>query len=740
MKKLRVGIDVGGTFTHAVAVDNDTLKVAAHAVTPTTHRHEDGVAAGIAEVFGKLRDKLEDDSQIVFLAHSTTQATNALLEGDVARVGVLALASGLESVKVKSDTDAGRIELSPGKYLESENAVFNPEEPDFEAKVKSCLQTFKDKGIGAIVAAQSFSVDDASGEEKLRDMARDAGFPSCATHEMSGLYGLGVRTGTAVLNAGILPKMINTALMTAKALKVQSVEAPLMIMRSDGGVMNLDEVLRRPVLTLLSGPAAGIAACLMFLKASDALFLEVGGTSTDICLLKDGKAAVRSAVIGGHSTYLRTLDSRTVGIAGGSLIGSGAPLSVGPRSAHLAGFAYCAFAEGTEELSAEALQITEEAPFAGDKPYYAVILPDGRKAAPTLTCAANLLGLVPEDGYSRGNKKFIAEAFKALAEYRRTKGAKIDTDAYKAWRASRKEKAEPDNLEGEALAYEVLRKASESVIPVLEKLLADYKMEGRSLKLIGGGGGAAAVVPFTAQAMGLPFEIAERAEVISSIGAALAMVRESLERNIVNPTAADIQRLRSETEQAVIQMGADPESVRIDVEVDAQKNLVRAVAQGAIAFSNTALNGAREISEAERLENLNKAGLPGSRYKLLGGTGIYYIYEAKRTERVFFGLIKKEKRILLVTDRFGSIRLQLPEAKLEKGGIVSLKSDLERILRENTVYGDAGALLPALHIAALHKLCDLSTLSTADQIIGLAESELNGLAPEAEVFFLINKA
>lgn len=740
MKKLRIGIDVGGTFTHAVAVDNDTLKLAAHAVTPTTHRHEDGVAAGIAEVFRKLREKLEDDARIVFLAHSTTQATNALLEGDVAKVGVLALASGLETVKVKSDTDVGRIELSPGKYLETESALINSEDADCADMVRQALRSFREKGVGAVVAAQSFSVDDAGGEIMLQELAREAGFPSCATHEMSGLYGLGVRTGTAVLNAGILPKMINTALMTSKALKRQSVEAPLMIMRSDGGVMNLEEVLRRPVLTLLSGPAAGIAACLMFLKASDALFLEVGGTSTDICLLKDGRAAVRSAVIGGHATYLRTLDSRTVGIAGGSLIGCGERPCVGPRSAHLAGFAYCAFTENADELKAEELQVSEEAPFAGDQPYYVLTLPDGRRAAPTLTCAANLLGLVPEGGYSQGHKRFIGEAFKALAKYRLSKGFKIDTEAYRAWRASRKTDGEPESPEGEALALEALRRASEAVVPVLKRLLADYKMEGRSLKLIGGGGGAAAVVPFTAQTMGLPFEIADHAEVISAIGAALAMVRESIERNIVNPTPADIQSIRGEAEQAVIKMGADPESVRVDVEVDAQKSLVRAVAQGAVAFSNNALNGGKEVDETERLENLKKAGLPGSGYEPLGNTGIYYLYMAKRTERVFFGLIKREKRTLLVADRFGSIRLQLPGAELRKGTAAGLAADLDRALRENTAYGDAGALLPSIHAVAAHKICDFSTLSSAEQIKSLAESELGALPGDTEVFFLINKA
>ena len=318
-RAVRIGIDVGGTFTHAVAVDNQTCEVLSHKVTPTSHSSEEGVAAGILESFGMLQEELGEDAEVVFLAHSTTQATNALLEGDVAKVGIVGLGKGLEGMKAKSDLQVGDIELSPGKYLRS-TLQFVEAKSD---QVAPAIDTLKGEDCKAVVAAQGFSVDDPSGEKDAMEKARAAGLPACGTHEMSGLYGLRVRARTAVLNASILPKMIETAEMTHSALQQRKVEAPLMVMRSDGGVMSLDEVRRRPVMTLLSGPAAGVAAALMFLKASDALFLEVGGTSTDICLVKDGKAAVKSASVGGHPTYLKTLDSRTLGIAGGSMIGPG---------------------------------------------------------------------------------------------------------------------------------------------------------------------------------------------------------------------------------------------------------------------------------------------------------------------------------------------------------------------------------------------------------------------------------
>lgn len=745
MRKLRVGIDVGGTFTHAVAVDNETLAVAAHQVVPTTHRSSMGVAEGIIQAFKGLRGKLASDDEIVFLAHSTTQATNALLEGDVAKVGIAALAGGLEAVKVKSDVNVGRIELAEGKFLETLCTVVDPGAENFADVLRKELTKLKEQGAEAVVAAQGFSVDDPSGELAVQKACTELELPSCATHEMSGLYGLSVRTQTAVLNAGILPKMIGTALMTKQALDDQKVTAPLMVMRSDGGVMSLDEVRRRPVLTLLSGPAAGIAACLMFLKASDALFLEVGGTSTDICLVKDGRAAVRSASIGGRSTYLRTLDSRTLGIAGGSMIGWNGTLQAGPRSAHLAGFAYCAFAGNDPKWQISDLKITEESPFAGDHPYAVVNTPDGRKLALTATCAANLLGLVPEGGYSQGDRTFTGKAFAALAGYFAGKGWKPDTAAYRKWQAGRSDAAgrgqdgseDEALLQGYVLAYEMLRRAADIVTPVLRRLMEDYKMEGRQLKLIGGGGGAAAIVPFTAQVMGLPFEIADHAEVISAVGAALAMVRESIERNIVNPSQADLQALRAAAEQAVIKMGADPESVEVTIEVDAQKNMVRAVALGAVAMSNRAASAA-EVSEEERLATLKKSAVSDALYELLGTTGIYYIYRGTVEKKVFFGLFKKKISTIWVTDRFGSVRLQVPGASCEAGTAGNLSTGLDKVLNEHTSYGDAGAILPSLHIAAGHKICDLSSLAKAEQISDLARSELADLPPEAPLFFIIS--
>ncbi len=708
-RPVRIGIDVGGTFTHAVAVDNSTCEVLSHKVTPTSHSSEEGVAAGILESFRLLSEELGEGAEVVFLAHSTTQATNALLEGDVAKVGIVGLGQGLEGMKAKSDLQVGDIELSPGKFLRS-TLQFVEAKSD---KVAPAIETLKQEGCKALVAAQGFSVDDPSGEKDVMAKAAEAHLPCCGTHEMSGLYGLRVRARTAVLNASILPKMIETAEMTHKALEQRQVEAPLMVMRSDGGVMSLSEVRRRPVMTLLSGPAAGVAAALMFLKASDALFLEVGGTSTDICLVKDGKAAVKSASVGGHPTYLKTLDSRTLGIAGGSMIGKSKDgLAVGPRSAHLAGFPYCSFADDSH-FQGE-LKVIEVKPLADDPPYYVIEDSQGNRTSPTTTCAANLLEFIKPGDYSAGNREHILKAFQALADHLGMKSA-------------------------EAVAEAVLDAAAEKVLPTIKQLIKEYGVGDRQIKILGGGGGAGAIVPIVAKKLDFPFEIAERAEVISAIGAALAMVRETVEKNIVDPTQDDLKSMRAEAESAVIAMGADPDTVEVTVAIDAQKNIVTATATGSIAFSEGETGAMEEVSPEERLGTLKETAPKEESFDSVGDTEQYYLFKSARTEKFLF-FFNKTKETVWVTDRRGNVKLQVPGGKTETARVGQLDSALQNTLNKYTQYGDAGALIPALHVVAGRKLTDLTSLTTADQVLTLARQELGGLDPETPAFFLVHPA
>ena len=281
---VRIGIDVGGTFTDVVVIDSQSHELVGQLKFPTSHSAKEGVALGIVTALERAMAefglKAED---VAFIAHSTTQATNALLEGDVAEVGVIGIGNSSafnpEGWLAKRATMVPPIFLTASKSLEVRQTFVSSKRDGFVAAAGQAIRDLSSKGVQVVVASEAFGVDETQHETLVAEQARAHGLFATTGHEVSSLYGLRVRTRTAVINAAILPKMIETAEMTERCVKGTGIEAPLMIMRSDGGVMSVAEVHRRPILTTLSGPAAGIAGALMHERVSDGIFIEVGGTS-----------------------------------------------------------------------------------------------------------------------------------------------------------------------------------------------------------------------------------------------------------------------------------------------------------------------------------------------------------------------------------------------------------------------------------------------------------------------------
>ena len=711
--KIRIGIDVGGTFTHAVAIDNTTLEILDFAVTPTTHKAIEGVALGVVESFLLLTKKLDSKNikpdEIIFVAHSTTQATNALLEGDVSSVGIIALGTGLEGSKTKSDANIPPIETAKGRFIKTDFAYLDTSS-DWKTQIQKTVSKMKEDGVGCIAASEAFSVDDPSNENYIKECASSSGIPSCGTHEMSGLYGLRVRTKTAVINASILPKMVETANMTQESLIKANISSPLMVMRSDGGVMSVDEMRRRPLLTLLSGPSAGIAAALTYIKATDAIFLETGGTSTDITVIKNGKAVIRSAVIGGHTTYMKTLDCRTCGIAGGSMVQvSDAKIkAVGPRSAHIAGLKYVSFSDA-EELSGN-LKVISVRPLDGDPDYLALENEDGVKFAITTTCCANLLGFIKEGDYSYGNQDSILKAFGALETFfAKTK---------------------------EEIAHEIMDKAVEIILPVVKELIKDYELSDRRIRLIGGGGGCYSIVPYAAKTLGFEYELAKHAEVVSAIGSAMAMLRDTVEKNIFSPKPEDVEKVRQEAFDSVLAMGANPESIEVHVEVDGQKNIVRAIAMGSIEFKAQDLL-ISDVGNADRVYMISSYfAVEPDKTELLGNTSALYIYRITTEKKLFFNIFKSKRNVIVVSDAKGSLKQQVPSGTFYETTVKKAGETLKHILETHREYGDAGAIAKGVFLICGHKITDLTSVAQEEQIISLAEKEISALPNEEKIYFI----
>lgn len=704
--KARIGIDVGGTFTDAVAVDNDTYELIGTVKVPTTHTAKEGVAAGIVQALHKvMQENHIAPEDVAFIAHGTTQATNALLEGDVSNVGIITVGSGLQGMKSKSDTTMGKIELAAGKFLPTENEYADAS-ADVEAAIAAAIASLREQGATSIVAAEAFSVDDPANENLAVRLCAREGLPGTATNDISKLYGLKIRTRTAVINASIMPKMLEAATMTDNSIRAAGITSPLMVMRCDGGVMTVDEVRSRPILTILSGPAAGVAGALMYEKLTDGIFFEVGGTSTDISCVKDGKVMIRYAEVGGHKTYLSSLDVRTVGIGGGSMVQlqDGKAVDIGPRSAHIASLAYEVYSRPEDIRQPHLVSVH---PTPSDPEYACVECAGGLRVALTMSGAANLAGFVPEGDYAAGSREAARLAWQPLA----------------------------DNMgcSAEEAARQVLAFAAEKNGRVASQLMKDYKMDPRTTCFVGGGGGASTVVPHLAQTMGQKFRIARNAPVISTIGVALAMVRDMVERSVTNPTDEDVISVRREAEQKAIQNGAAPGTVEVTVEIDAQRKVIRAIAVGATELRSKDLLQ-RKLSREEILkvagENLD---VSPQALRIAAENSMVYAVTMERVEKRFFGLSKKVTHPLRLVDEEGVIRLQKNNALIRQAAAGTWRAAAAFLLEELTEYNDGGTNLPNLYVVVNKKIIDLSGMTTADQIYSLGEVELAGYDPAVPV-------
>ncbi|MFD4651453.1 hydantoinase/oxoprolinase family protein [Streptomyces sp. NPDC058441] len=702
-RRIRVGIDVGGTFTDAVAVDAATLALVGQVKVPTSHHHEDGVAHGIVQALAQLLAKVERTAaDVTFLAHGTTQATNALLEGDVAKVGLIGIGGGGGAAFTRRLASFAKLELAPGKRLPLAYAhVADPFDAD---AARDAVDRVREGGAEVLVATEPFGVDRPEGERAVLDAARPSGLPLAAAHEITSLYGLHKRTRTAVVNAAILPRMLATADLVDAAITKAGVTAPLMVMRCDGGVMSLDEMRRRPLLTILSGPAAGVAGALMQERISEGVFLETGGTSTDISVVRRGKVAVRHATILGRTSYLNALDVRTVGVGGGSMVrvAGNRVVGVGPRSAHIAGLPYACFASLDDLRDAT---ITTVRPMDGDPDDYLVLDAAGGRFAVTMTCAANALGRVPEGDFARCDQDVARAALKPLA-------AALGTDVAGAARA-------------------VLDAGTAQVKAVVDAMIRDYRLDRDTAVLVGGGGGAAAVTPHLAADTGFEGRIARNNEVISPIGVALALVREQVERIVPGATQEQILAVRAEAERAVVAQGAAADGVEVEVTVDPQTSTVRAVATGA-----TELRTQDRAQRADDTERLRAAATSlkaqQERVKVLAGTDAYTVYGTEVRRR-----FRANRQPVRVVDADGVVRLGVPNARVSTTTVGAAGEALASLVRDSTSYGDGGVRAPAVRLLVGGRIADLSGVLEPDALLALARSELRSRGADEPVVAVV---
>lgn len=694
-RRIRVGIDVGGTFTKAVAIDMLRGRIIGKVTVPTTHSSIEGVSTGIVQALKSLMQKYEiQNPEIELISHSTTQAVNALLEGDTAKVGIIGMGVGLEKSNVIKRTNVKDVELAPNKYLHTCYRFLDTSKYLDDREVQEAIAGLKSEGAEVVVVSEAYGVDDPSNEQFVM---QKADIPATAGHELTGIYGLEIRTLTAAINAGILPKATATARFVESAVRNESIAAPVLIMKGDGGVTDMSTFRSKPIITVLSGPAASVAGALLHLRVIDGVFIEVGGTSTNVCVIKDGRPEVRYVTIMQHPTCIRSLDVRVAGVAGGSLVRwSGRKITdVGPRSAHIAGLPYSCFVS-SEEL--EGGQIITFRPKDGDPiDYIAIESAGGRRFAITNTCAANALGMVPEGDYARANQESAKMALSILAE-------RLGTTMEQA-------------------AATILEISARKVLDIAEPMIKEYKLKRERIILIGGGGGASVLVPFIARRLQLQHRIAEHAEVISSIGVAAAMIHEEAEKTVTNPIPEDITVLAEQVKKRTLDRGALPESITIQSEFISERSLLRVTAMGNVSLDIGTTN-AQEINEEEahvlacELFGINEG------VQRVFDMKNYHIFACEMSKKKLF--LKSRKQPVLVLDKYGRVRLSVQNAAIFNGSPEEVADRVDSFLKQHRNGGNE--LAPQVHILDGVKLMDFSSLTAPEHVSKAVRDELKKAA------------
>lgn len=702
-RKVRVGIDVGGTHTKAVALDNETNEIVGESIVMTSHDDELGVAAGVIECFKNcLSENNIAPEDVVFIAHSTTQATNALIEGDVAKVGILAMGGGgISGMLAKSQTKIGDILLDSGRYITTTHTYVKSKDVN-EASIKTAVDKLKADGATVIAASEAFGVDSMEHEMLVKAEADRQGMMASVASDISKLYGLSRRTRTAAINGSILPKMMNTANCTEMAVRSAGVDVPLMIMRGDGGVMDINEMKKRPVLTMLSGPAASVMGALMYLRASNGIYFEVGGTTTNIGVIKNGRPGVEYASVGGHDTYVNSLDVKVQGVAGGSMVRAGGNkiIDVGPRSAHIGGLGYAVYTP-LEEIEEPELEFFS--PKEGDPADYVRIkLKSGKRVTITNSCAANVLGYVKEGDYSRGNIESARKCIQPLADY--------------------------IGVSVEECCRQILHKAYEHVEPIILNFAEKYKIDRDQIDLVGCGGGASALLPYSAEQLGMRYSLAKHAEVISSIGVALAMIRDVVERVIPNPTTEDIRQIKKEAKEMAIKNGAVPDTIEVQIEIDNQTSKVTAIAMGSNEVQATDLKMRCDINEARKLA-ADSMRCEEKDVEDMVSSDVFFV----------FGHQNGEKHNVRVVDHRGFVKVQCGDAIAEQCLVKDWEDTVAKMWEKTLYYKNEMARTPDFFLCIGGKVLDFTSSQNLEMLQMVMRSEFLEAEPEESVLLIASR-
>ena len=369
----RIAVDIGGTFTDVVAIEEDTGALQLAKVPSTPEDPARGFIVGVEHIMraGKIP---ETDISSVF--HGTTVATNAILERKYSPLGLIITYGYREALECARQTVPGEfgditwwikpprvVPLELVREVSARLDVNGAEvRPVDAAEVRALALDFKAQGIKAVAVSLLHSYRNPVHEIEIREIIRGV-YPDCFISISSDIlreYREYERTNTTCLNTALMPLLSDYHAKLEHDLRKRKIAAPFYIMRSSGGLAQAEEIARLPIAAALSGPAAGVVAATHFGNLSgfkDVIAFDVGGTSADICLVENG--VPRMLTEGRVDIYdIKTpmIDIHTVGAGGGSIawLAGGRSLKVGPQSAGAAPGPACYDRGGSEPTVTDA--------------------------------------------------------------------------------------------------------------------------------------------------------------------------------------------------------------------------------------------------------------------------------------------------------------------------------------------------------------------------------------------------
>ena len=323
-KKYGIGIDTGGTYTDIVLVDLEHNEVLSSAKKPTTHHHLSiGISAGLEAI---LASSSVTAGEIDLIAVSTTLATNAIVEGKGAKVGLL-MVGGIKSFSLP---------IALIRYLHGGHNHLGEEEAplDMETLVDH-IEDFKGH-VQAYAVSAAMSIVNPTHEKVVEKAINlmDPGKPVFCSYRISDRPGAKERAVTSVLNARLMPVMVDFFSGLRQGLGALELTDKVTIVRGDATPMDMDDAVKRAATTFASGPAATAFYGASCSSKNNALVVDVGGTTTDITMVREGKPTIDrdGSVIDEWQTHVDAVEMFTSGIGGDShiVLTKNKTLKVGP--------------------------------------------------------------------------------------------------------------------------------------------------------------------------------------------------------------------------------------------------------------------------------------------------------------------------------------------------------------------------------------------------------------------------